>query len=116
MKRLLMLLGAVTAIGLAAPAHAGFGVVDQLSADDVDVTGNAGFLESLKAADITYTSPDQAVAAGRAVCGLVDRGETGLDVIFDLKADNPDITTDGAAEFAALAAHAYCPQQLIKKQ
>ncbi|MEZ0384851.1 DUF732 domain-containing protein [Mycobacterium sp. pW045] len=76
---------------------------------------NAAFLESLRAAGITYSNPGQAIDAARAVCGLVDRGEPGLQVISDLKATNPGFTTDGAAQFAAIAANAYCPHQLVTK-
>jgi hypothetical protein len=76
---------------------------------------NAAFLETLRAAGITYTNSSQAIDAARAVCGLVDRGEPGLQVIADLKANNPGFTTDGAAQFAAIAANTYCPHQLTKK-
>lgn len=82
---------------------------------DPDAVPNAAFLESLRTAGITYSSPGQAIEAARAVCGLVDRGEPGLQVISDLKATNPGFTTDGAAQFAAIAANAYCPHQLVTK-
>ncbi|NDJ90625.1 DUF732 domain-containing protein [Mycolicibacter kumamotonensis] len=86
--------------------------------DTEDVGGavhNAAFLESLQAAGITYSSSGQAIAAAHAVCALVDRGEPGLQVIADLKANNPGFTTDAAAQFAAIAATTYCPHQLTKK-
>ncbi|BBX24749.1 hypothetical protein MTER_41600 [Mycolicibacter terrae] len=76
---------------------------------------NAAFLQSLLAAGITYSNSGQAIEAAHAVCGLVDRGEPALQVISDLKANNPGFTTDGAAQFAAIAATTYCPHQLIKK-
>lgn len=76
---------------------------------------NAAFLASLRAAGITYTSSSQAIEAAHTVCGLVDRGEPGLQVIADLKENNPGFTTDGAAQFAAIAANTYCPHQLTKK-
>lgn len=112
----LTLIGVASAIGLAVPAHADPSAADQANAEEVTAISNAGFLDSLEAAGITYSNPDQVVAAGRAVCGLVGRGEPGLEVIADLRSNNPGVTTDGAAKFAAIAAHAYCPQQLAKQQ
>ncbi|EUA35476.1 hypothetical protein I552_6278 [Mycobacterium xenopi 3993] len=50
------------------------------------------------------------------MCGLIDNGESGLEVLKDLKTTNPGFTTDGAAQFAAIAARSYCPQQLSSKQ
>lgn len=66
-------------IGLAVPAHAG------PSGDD------AVFLASLERAGITYSHPDQAIASGKAVCALVESGESGipgfrLQVRCDLRA------------------------------
>lgn len=116
MNRTLAILGIATAIGCAAPAHADPGVAGQPSAEEVAAVSNTGFLDSLRAAGITFSNPGQAVAAGRAVCGLVGAGEPGLEVITDIKTNNPGFTTDGAAQFAAIAAHAYCPQQLVAKQ
>lgn len=113
MNRTLALLGIAAAIGCAAPAHAD--PAGQPSAEEVAAVSNADFLDSLRAAGITFSNPGQAVAAGRAVCGLVGAGEPGLEVITDIKTNNPGFTTDGAAQFAAIAAHAYCPQQLLKK-
>lgn len=115
MRHQLALLGVAAAIAFAAPAHADTSGAAQVDAEDTAVA-DSGFLNLLKAAGITYADPGQAVAAGRAVCGLVDRGESGLEVIVDLKTDNPGFSTDGAAQFAAIAAREYCPQQLVKKQ
>ncbi|MEB3023489.1 DUF732 domain-containing protein [[Mycobacterium] crassicus] len=106
--------GAVLALSAAAPVRADPEFGSQASADDA-APHHAAFLESLRAAGITYSSPSQAIDAARTVCGLVDRGETGLEVISDLKANNPGFTTDGAAQFAAIAANTYCPHQLTKK-
>ncbi len=103
----------VAVVGLPAPAHADPEPGTQL--DDAARIRNAAFLESLRAAGITYSNPGQAIDAARAVCGLVDRGEPGLQVIADLKANNPGFTTDGAAQFAAIAADTYCPHQLTKR-
>lgn len=116
MKLRSALFALVAAVGLAAPAHADPATVEQASAEEAAAISNADFLNSLKAAGITYTNADQVIGAGRAVCGLVGRGEPGLEVISDLKTNNPGFSTDGAARFAAIAAHAYCPQQLVKKQ
>lgn len=101
--RALAPLGAMLAIALAASANA-----------DPGGTGgqDAAFLEALQSAGITYTDPVQVVTAAHTLCGLVDGGESGLAVLSDLKAGNPGFSTDGAAEFAAIAARAYCPQQL----
>lgn len=112
MKLLGALIAGVTVVGLAAPAQAD--PEPGAQPDDAGF-GNAAFLESLRDAGITYRSPSQAVDAGRAVCGLVDRGEPGLQVIADLKSNNPGFTTDDAAQFAAIAANTYCPHQLTKK-
>lgn len=105
------------AVGLclvgAAPGNAD---PEPVAADDAGgAVHNAAFLESLQAAGITYSSSGQAITAAHAVCGLVDRGEPGLQVIADLKANNPGFSTDAAAQFAAIAANTYCPHQLTKK-
>ncbi|ORB10952.1 DUF732 domain-containing protein [Mycobacterium noviomagense] len=93
-----------TLIALAGPGHADPGAEEG--------TDNAAFLASLRNAGITYNNADQAITAGHAVCGLIDNGESGLEVLKDLKSTNPGFTTDGAAQFAAIAARSYCPQQL----
>lgn len=74
--------------------------------------GNAGFLTALRSAGISYGDPEQAIAAGRAVCGLIDNGKPGLEILQGLLTTNPGFTLDGAAQFAAIAAGAYCPHQL----
>ncbi|HEU4361101.1 MAG TPA: DUF732 domain-containing protein [Mycobacterium sp.] len=112
MKLLLALLGVATTVGLAVPAYGDPGIGASVGTDQ-GVVESAAFLDSLKAAGITYTSPDQVIAAARAVCGLVDRGEPGLEVISDLKANNPGFTTDAAARFAAISANSFCPHQLV---
>jgi hypothetical protein len=100
MKLLLALLSISVMIGLAVPARG-----------DPD-SDDGAFLASLQKAGITYQNAGQAIAAGKAVCGLIDEGESGLEVVEDLKTNNPAFTMDGAAKFAAISAHAYCPQQL----
>ncbi|MEZ0365421.1 DUF732 domain-containing protein [Mycobacterium sp. pUA109] len=104
MRTLLAPFGVATMIALAVPAHADPGVDGG--------TPDASFLASLRAAGLTYSDPTQAISAAQTVCGLIGRGESGLQVLKDLKTTNPAITTDGAAQFAALSAQFYCPQQL----
>lgn len=89
-------------IGLAVPAHAG------PSGDD------AVFLASLERAGITYSHPDQAIASGKAVCALVESGESGLQVVNELRTRNPGFSMDVCCKFAAISAHVYCPHQITK--
>ncbi|OBK70605.1 DUF732 domain-containing protein [Mycobacterium sp. 1165178.9] len=103
MRLLLAPLGAFVVISFAAPAHA------EPDGDD------AAFLANLSNSGITYSSPSQAIASAKAVCGLMGRGETGLQVVSDIKDQNPGMTMDGAAKFAALASSAYCPHHLTPK-
>ncbi|QZA07736.1 DUF732 domain-containing protein [Mycolicibacter heraklionensis] len=107
MRSLLSVLGIAAVIGCAAPAYA--------DPDDGDGGGgDAAFLTALKAAGLTFASSDQAIVAGHAVCSMANNGESGLKVVKQLTADNPGLTMDGAAQFAAIAANAYCPQHLQK--
>jgi Protein of unknown function (DUF732) len=99
----LALTGVFTAIALAAPGHG------EPQGDD------GAFLASLNGAGITYNSPAQAIASAKAVCGLMARGETGLQVVSDVKDQNPGMSMDAAAKFAALASNAYCPEHLTPK-
>ena len=115
MKTLLAGLGVAALIGFAAPGHADPDPQAQPSAEETAAVADAGFLESLRAAGITYTDPGKVVEAGRAVCGLANKGEPGLEVVADIKANNPGFTTDGAAQFAAISARSFCPQQLVHK-
>jgi hypothetical protein len=103
MRTLLALICAVTTIALAAPAYC------EPQGDD------GAFLAALDGAGITYNSPAQAIASAKAVCGLMARGETGLQVVSDVKDQNPGMSMDGAAKFAALASNAYCPEHLTPK-
>lgn len=103
MKLLVALLGVVGAIGLAVPTHAEPEVDDSV------------FLARLGDAGISYSSPLQVITSAKAVCGLMSRGETGLQVVSDIKDQNPGMSLDAAARFAALAADAYCPHHLTPK-
>ena len=102
MRRLLALLGASGLIGFAVPAHA-------------EPEGDAAFLADLRTSGITYSSPAQVITSAKAVCGLMGRGETGLQVVSDIQDQNPGMTMDAAARFAALASSAYCPHHLTPK-
>lgn len=88
------------AIGLAAPAQAG------------PTDNNVRFLAALDKARIHYSSPGQAVAAGEAVCRLMEDGTTGAGVVSELMLSNPGLNHDGAEKFTDIAANVYCPQYL----
>jgi len=98
---LLAALGVATATGLAAAVHA-------------DPVGNDGaFLDLLHKAGITFQNPHQAIAAGKAACALMITGKSGPDVVDELQDRNPGFPPDAAAQFSAIAASVYCPQQLV---
>lgn len=105
MRTLLVALSVCTAISLAAPVHA---EPDEASADD------AGFLSNLQQVGIHYPSPAQAITAGRSVCGCLNNGESGLELVHDVKIRNAGFTMEEAANFAMISAKYYCPQQLSK--
>jgi len=81
MKRLLTILGVVAMIGLAAPAYA-----DPPPEPDGD---DAGFVAALHQAGFSFASEGSAVAAGRAVCSCLNNGESGLELVHDVKSHNP---------------------------
>src|SRR5271168_265315 len=100
MKRLLALLGVCAMIGLAAPAYAD---PDDLNGDD------AGFLAALRQVDIDYTDPAHVITSGKAVCTCLDDGESGLELLHDVKAHNPGFDMENASNFAMISAKFYCP-------
>lgn len=104
MRGMLTVLGVAAAIMGAAPAYA----------DPETGGGDGQFLTSLKAAGLSFASNDQAIVAGHAVCSMANNGESGLQVVKQLTVDNPGLSMEGAAQFAADAASAYCPQHLHK--
>jgi hypothetical protein len=105
MKKMLAMLGVCAAIGLAAPAHS----------DPPDISGDdAGFLGALRQVGIHYPNPDGAVGAGKSVCGCLNNGESGLELIHDVKARNPGFNMEDASDFAMISAKFYCPHQLSK--
>lgn len=106
MRQLLALLGVSAMIGLAAPAYA-----DPPPPPEGD---DAGFLAALHTAGIRYASPDAAVASGKAVCTCLNNGESGLELVHDVKSHNPGFDMENASNFAMIAAKFYCPQQLSK--
>ena len=106
MKRLITLLGFAAMIGLAAPAYAE--PVPEPNGDD------AGFIAALHQAGFSFASEGSAVAAGRAVCSLLNNGESGLELIHDVKNHNPGMDLETASNFASLSAKFYCPHQLSK--
>jgi hypothetical protein len=99
---LFAVLGVSAAIGLAAPAYG----------DPDDGGDDAGFLSALRQVGITYNSPGQAVGAGKAVCGCLNNGESGLELLHDVKIRNPGFDMEGASNFAMISAKFYCPHQL----
>jgi hypothetical protein len=100
MRLLFALISAAVAIGFAGFAHA------DPSGDD------AGFLDGLNKAGITYQDRDRAVAAGKGVCQMLDDGKNGMEIVKQLRDANPGFTAHDAANFTMLAAAAYCPTQL----
>jgi Protein of unknown function (DUF732) len=105
MRMLLAVLGVSTAIGLAAPAYGDPGD---------DVGDDVGFLSALRQVGISYHSSDQAVGAGKAVCGCLDNGESGLELVHDVETHNPGFNMESASDFAMISAKFYCPEQLSK--
>jgi hypothetical protein len=105
MRMLLAVLGVSTAIGLASPAY---GDAGNYGGDD------AGFLAALRQVGIGYPSPDRAIGSAKAVCGCLDGGESGLELVHDLKTHNPGFDMENASNFAMISAKFYCPQQLSK--
>ncbi|MCV7377306.1 glycine cleavage system P protein [Mycobacterium alsense] len=106
MRLLLALFGACAAIGLAAPAYGG-----PPPAPDGD---DAGFLAALSQVGIHYPDAGAAVTSGKAVCTCLNGGESGLELVHDVKAHNPGFDMESASNFAMIAAKFYCPQQLSK--
>jgi hypothetical protein len=106
MKPLLALLGAIAMIGLAGSAYA-----DPPHAPSGD---DGGFLAALHQAGIGYSTPDAAVASGKAVCTCLNNGESGLELVHDVKTHNPGFDMESASSFAMIAAKFYCPHQLSK--
>lgn len=101
MRRLLVLVGLIAALGFGAPARA-----------DPDADLDASFLDALTKAGITIKSRPGAVKAGKSACGLMEQGKPEFDVVQQVTRQNPGLDTTRAAQFTAIAASAYCPQYL----
>jgi hypothetical protein len=99
MRRLLVVLGIASSLGIAIPAHA-------------DPNVDASFVDALTKAGITFNDSKSAVNAGKAAYGLMDQGKPELDVVQLVMQQNSGISTVSAAEFTAIVASAYCPQHL----
>lgn len=106
MRLLLALIGASVMIGLAAPAHG-----DPIPDPEGD---DAGFLTALHQAGFSFAHPDAVVGAGKAVCTLLNNGESGLELVHDVKTHNPGMDMEQASNFAVISAKFYCPHQLSK--
>jgi Protein of unknown function (DUF732) len=99
MRRLLVVLGIASSLGVAIPAHA-------------DPNADASFLEAVKQAEITFSDSNSAVTAGKTVCEFLDQGKSMADVVALVMQQNSAISNVSAAKFTAIAASAYCPQYL----
>jgi hypothetical protein len=99
MRRLLVMLGITSSLGIAIPAHA-------------DPNVDASFVDALNKAGITFNDSKSAVNAGKTACGLMDHGKPELDVVQLVMQQNSGISTVSAAKFTAIAASAYCPRHL----
>ena len=106
MKSLLAVVGVAVTIGFAAPAYADPPPPPQ--GDD------GGFLAALNQVGIYYASPDAAIASGKAVCTCLNNGESGLELLHDVKSHNPGMDMENASNFAMIAAKFYCPHQFSK--
>ena len=104
MRWLLALLGVSAMIGLAAPAYAD----PPLDGDD------AGFLAALQQVGISYSNPAAAITSGKAVCTCLNNGESGLELVHDVKTHNPGFDMENASNFAMISGKFYCPHQLSK--
>jgi hypothetical protein len=105
MKALIAALSVCSLVGLAGPAHA----------DPADITGDdAGFLNALQKVGIHYPSPAQAITAGKSACACLNNGESGLELVHEVKVRNAGFSMEEASDFAMIAAKFYCPQQLSK--
>jgi hypothetical protein len=100
-KVLVGAVGAVIALGLAAPAGASPLVPPPQAVPD--------FLGAVRAAGVTGTDPAM-LEDGYSVCRrLWVRQLPGTEVAAGLVHDNPQLTTDQAAQFVLAAYHDLCP-------
>jgi hypothetical protein len=101
MRPLLTLISVAAMIGMAAPASA--------------YTSDDEFLATVQAAGISAPNPERAIAAGKWVCQRAGEGAQMVDLVKAVQAQNPGLSADNAAKFAAIAANVYCPNALGAK-
>ncbi|HTX95941.1 MAG TPA: DUF732 domain-containing protein [Mycobacterium sp.] len=90
-------------IGLAAPAYA-------------DIDNDQDFLTDLGDAGITYENPGNAITTGKAVCDLLDDGQSSAQIVTQLRNQNPAFQGAGAAKFTFLSAAHYCPKYITGEE
>jgi hypothetical protein len=110
MKRLMAMAAAVATVGLAAPAHAD----PAPSPAPLPDGDEAGFLAALGQVGIGYSDPGRAVTSGKAVCACLNNGESGLELVQDVKTRNPGFDMEVASNFAVISAKYFCPHHLSK--
>lgn len=82
-------------IGVVPPAHA-------------DERTDEVFLAALSDAAIEFSTPQEAIAAGKAVCGSIEAGNTQNQTVRGVKNANPYLSMTKAAQFVAIARAVYC--------
>jgi hypothetical protein len=100
MRLVLALICVAAVVSTAAPACADIDGSDQV------------FLAALNKDGLTYGDPEHAITAAKAVCNLANGGMSGVEIVRNLQELNPAFEGNGAAEFTAIAASAYCPTTL----
>jgi hypothetical protein len=105
---LLGAVGALIAVGLAAPASADpVATIGAVGAPQPDAVPN--FLAAARAAGVTGTDPAM-LGNGYGVCRqLWDQRTPGMQVAADLVRDHPQLTSDEAGQFVLAAYHSLCP-------
>lgn len=91
------LVGAATAVALAAPAHA-------------DPTNDA-FLAALTNAGIGYNNPADATSLGQSICPMLVEPGKNMASVYSTVSNN-GINPDLAAFFTGIAISMYCPQMM----
>jgi hypothetical protein len=99
MRFLLVLASVAAAVGLAAPVHA-------------DIDNDQDFLKDLTDAGLTYKDGGNAITIGKAVCAMLDDGQSDAKIVTDLRNQNPDFQGAAAAKFTYLSAAHYCPKYI----
>ena len=108
MRMLMATVSSLAMISFAAPTHAEPTPVPLPDGDD------AGFLVALRQVGISYSDPTAAVTSGKAVCACLNNGESGLELVHDVKTHNPGFDMEAASNFAMISAKFFCPHQLSK--